>query len=139
FGHGQRAADRHHGKRPCRRRARFRGSAGAHPSSHGALWTESRPDGRSASLVNRFRRVPCIVGSSDLVSREQVLTALGGVLDPELGMSVVELGLIYDVAIADGAVKIAMTLTAPGCPVHAVMLRLTPHTPLSPPHVPTSP
>jgi metal-sulfur cluster biosynthetic enzyme len=62
-----------------------------------------------------------IAGSSDAPTREQVLGALGGVLDPELGMSVVELGLVYDIEIVNGAVNITMTLTAPGCPVHDVM------------------
>lgn len=60
-------------------------------------------------------------GSRDAPRREQVLEALGGVRDPELGMSVVDLGLIYGVDIVDGAVNITMTLTAPGCPVHEVM------------------
>jgi metal-sulfur cluster biosynthetic enzyme len=36
-------------------------------------------------------------------------------------MSVVALGLIYDIAIVSGAVQVTMTLTAPGCPVHEVM------------------
>ena len=54
-------------------------------------------------------------------STEAVTAALGGVLDPELGMSVVELGLIYGIDIADGAVEITMTLTAPGCPLDEVM------------------
>ena len=43
------------------------------------------------------------------------------VLDPELGMSVVDLGLVYDIGVVGGAVSILMTLTAPGCPVHDVM------------------
>ena len=60
-------------------------------------------------------------GTSGAPTREQVVEALRGVLDPELGMSVVELGLIYGVDIAGGAVSITMTLTAPGCPVHEVM------------------
>lgn len=64
---------------------------------------------------------PAIAGSSDAPTREQIVQALGGVLDPELGMSVVELGLIYDIEIVNGAVTITMTLTAPGCPVHDVM------------------
>ena len=64
---------------------------------------------------------PAIRGSSDAPTREQVVQALGGVFDPELGMSVVELGLIYDIDIVNGAVNIIMTLTAPGCPVHDVM------------------
>ena len=55
------------------------------------------------------------------VSREQVICALRDVLDPELGMSVVDLGLIYDVRIDGGRVHITMTLTTQGCPLHAAM------------------
>jgi metal-sulfur cluster biosynthetic enzyme len=54
--------------------------------------------------------------------REGVMQALGTVFDPELGLSVVELGLVYDVAIEDGRVRIVMTLTAPGCPIHDAMI-----------------
>ena len=50
--------------------------------------------------------------------REQITQALRAVLDPELGLSVVDLGLIYDIAIEGGRVDITMTLTAPGCPLH---------------------
>ena len=50
-----------------------------------------------------------------------MLEALGTVLDPELGMSIVELGLIYGVDIRNGDVTVTMTLTAPGCPIHDVM------------------
>jgi len=66
-------------------------------------------------------RRPAIAGASDAPTREQVLQALSGVLDPELGMSVVELGLIYGIEIVNGTVGITMTLTTPGCPVHEVM------------------
>lgn len=55
------------------------------------------------------------------VTSEQIIEALRGVLDPELGMSVVDLGLIYDVHIEHGTVSITMTLTAPGCPIHDAM------------------
>lgn len=55
------------------------------------------------------------------VSREQITQALRGVLDPELGMSVVDLGLIYGVDIEAGRVRIRMTLTAQGCPLHDSM------------------
>ncbi|MGN6142464.1 MAG: metal-sulfur cluster assembly factor [Mesorhizobium sp.] len=48
---------------------------------------------------------------------EAVRRALGMVIDPELGENVVDLGLIYDVAIADGGVAlIQMTTTTRGCP-----------------------
>ena len=52
---------------------------------------------------------------------ERVTEALREVLDPELGMSVVDLGLIYGIEIDGGKVAITMTLTAPGCPIHDVM------------------
>ena len=55
------------------------------------------------------------------VTPGQVTEALRGVIDPELGLSVVELGLIYGVTVDDGRVRVRMTLTAPGCPLHAVM------------------
>jgi metal-sulfur cluster biosynthetic enzyme len=56
------------------------------------------------------------------ISREQITQALRDVFDPELGMSVVDLGLIYDVQIDAGRVRITMTLTTPGCPLHDAMI-----------------
>ncbi len=48
----------------------------------------------------------------------QVIAALRDVYDPEIPVNIYDLGLIYKVDIsADNQVKIAMTLTAPGCPV----------------------
>jgi len=55
------------------------------------------------------------------VTGEQVTAALQNVLDPELGMSVVDLGLIYGVDVDGGHVRVTMTLTAPGCPIHDAM------------------
>jgi len=49
--------------------------------------------------------------------RDSVLTALGGVFDPELALDIVSLGLVYDVRVSDAEVEIDMTLTTPGCPV----------------------
>jgi metal-sulfur cluster biosynthetic enzyme len=47
-----------------------------------------------------------------------VLETLSQIIDPELGCNIVDLGLIYRVSVTGGDVKVTMTLTTPGCPMH---------------------
>lgn len=50
-----------------------------------------------------------------------VMDALSEVLDPELGIDMVNLGLIYGVKVTDGACLITMTLTTMGCPIGDIL------------------
>ena len=52
-----------------------------------------------------------------MVTVEDVQDALTNVIDPELGLDFVELGLIYEIEIDEGRVHVTFTLTAPGCPI----------------------
>ena len=58
-----------------------------------------------------------------MVEKEAILKALGRVIDPELGLNIVDLGLIYDVQVNNGDVDVTMTLTTPGCPLHEAIAR----------------
>ncbi|MEW5996085.1 MAG: metal-sulfur cluster assembly factor [Candidatus Micrarchaeota archaeon] len=52
-----------------------------------------------------------------MVTEKQVLSKLKEVLDPEIGVNIVDLGLIYEVKIEKGSVAIKMTFTTPACPL----------------------
>ena len=52
-----------------------------------------------------------------MLSEDDVTEALSNVIDPELGLDFIELGLVYDVAIDGGTVNITFTLTTPACPI----------------------
>ncbi len=58
------------------------------------------------------------------MDRLEVAQALETVLDPEVGIDVVALGLIYDISVTDDGVKVAMTTTAAACPMHGHMTRM---------------
>lgn len=53
------------------------------------------------------------------LTQDVVYDALRQVNDPELGINLVDLGLIYGVEIEEDKVQVEMTLTTPGCPMHS--------------------
>ena len=65
-----------------------------------------------------------------LPTKESVLEALRPVHDPELMISIVDLGLVYDVEVLDAGKKleVKMTLTSPGCPIGPELMAAVDHT-----------
>lgn len=56
-----------------------------------------------------------------MVSKKQVESKLRKVIDPELGINIVDLGLIYNVKVSQNQVDVLMTLTFPGCPLGGII------------------
>ena len=52
-----------------------------------------------------------------MVSEDVIIEGLREVYDPELHYNIYDLGLVYDIDVKDGDVKIIMTLTTPACPI----------------------
>ncbi len=53
-----------------------------------------------------------------MVTIDEVLQVLKQVIDPELGINIVDLGLVYDAAVEGDYVDIKMTMTTPACPLY---------------------
>lgn len=56
---------------------------------------------------------------------KDIAKALGPVVDPEIRLSIVELGLIYGIVVEDGKVQVQMTLTTPMCPYGPMLQDMT--------------
>jgi metal-sulfur cluster biosynthetic enzyme len=56
---------------------------------------------------------------STTLSPGSLLDSLMQVIDPEVGINIVDLGLVYAVHLTDMEATVEMTLTTPGCPLHA--------------------
>ncbi len=52
-----------------------------------------------------------------MITREQILDALRGVIDPEIGINIADLGLVYSIEEKDGEISVSMTMTTAACPM----------------------
>lgn len=55
------------------------------------------------------------------IDRGAIWNALATVIDPEIGLDIVTLGLVYGLEISDDAVRVTFSLTTPGCPMEAAI------------------
>ena len=56
-----------------------------------------------------------------MASEQEILQALRGVNDPEVGVNIVDLGLVYSTEIQGDKVRVLMTMTTPACPMHSYL------------------
>ncbi len=58
-----------------------------------------------------------------MATEEEITEALKDVYDPEIGVNIVDLGLVYNAAVDDGKVDVEMTLTSMGCPAGPILIQ----------------
>lgn len=100
-----------------------------HPALAGVVVDFVRePEWRDDFITGEGRRQMLAAPLTRVTNADQVpLTSEGirdslmFVIDPEVGINIVDLGLVYNVTISGTAVHIEMTLTTPGCPLHATI------------------
>jgi len=74
---------------------------------------------KAARKVSKVSKVPKPANVGKL-TKDEILKVLRNVIDPEIGLNIVDLGFIYGVDVSGKSVKIRMTLTNPGCPMHSM-------------------
>jgi metal-sulfur cluster biosynthetic enzyme len=55
------------------------------------------------------------------IAKEQIINALREVMDPEVGINVVDLGLVYAIEIQSCDIRVLMTMTSPACPLSSYL------------------
>ena len=60
----------------------------------------------------------------EMITKDDVFQKLSKVMDPELHVDIVSLGLVYDAVVKGKKIKVTMTLTTPGCPLAPIIDKL---------------
>ncbi len=79
------------------------------------------PETTAAAPAATIERTEDMAETATIPTVEELREKLAEVKDPEINMSIVELGLVYDIQYDDGTVLVTMTLTSPGCPLGPVI------------------
>ena len=98
-----------------------------HPDTAAAAVTPHSANDDTPTIVDdsiaEERAIPLSVATGEespetpgVVSEDQVKLALRRVKDPDLNLNILDLGLVYAIAVNGAKVKVDMTLTSPGCP-----------------------
>lgn len=58
-----------------------------------------------------------------MIGQEQIIDKLKQCIDPELGINIVDLGLIYSINIEGSRINVLMTMTTPGCPMESYFVK----------------
>jgi metal-sulfur cluster biosynthetic enzyme len=77
---------------------------------------DSTPETPASAPVNPADGAQAFDASEPPPTVDQVKMALRRVKDPDLNLNIIDLGLVYDIAVDDRSVKVDMSLTSPACP-----------------------
>lgn len=78
------------------------------------------PNPLAAPEAQRAVGLAAVLGVA--VTHEALMDRLKAVIDPELGLGIVDLGLVYEADVVDGVARILMTTTTPACPIGAYLI-----------------